>query len=521
MSVGCLGISARLIAIRYNICVRKVLIANRGEIARRIITVCHEMGLRTVAVYSEADREAPFVYEADEAYLLGPAPATESYLAIEKILEIAHRSGAEAIHPGYGFLSENPDFAQACESAGIRFIGPRAEVIRLLGDKGRAKEIAQRNGIPTVPGFTPTEPMDAPSLLEQARRIGFPVLLKAVAGGGGKGMRTVWEESEFLPAVESAQREALSAFGDPRLMLERYIPRPRHVEVQIVGDTYGTVIHLFERECSIQRRHQKIFEESPCPVLDPATREALTASAVKLAQAVGYTNAGTVEFLVEEAPDGLRFYFLEVNTRLQVEHPVTEMVTGIDLVHLQLWIAEGHPLPFTQDAIRQRGHAIEARLYAEDPTNAFAPSLGTIMAWELPHLPHVRLDTGVTMGTTITHHYDPMIAKVIAWGTDRTTAIQRLAHALKQTRILGVRTNLGFLIDLLHHPDFVAGRLHTGFLSEHALTGEPTEIPLPVLCALGLAETLARPARQTSVRSDEPVISDPWQTIGAWQLGGS
>ncbi len=499
---------------------RKVLIANRGEIARRIITACRELGLATVAVYSDADRDAPFVYEADEAYWLGDAPARESYLAIPKIIEIARACGADAIHPGYGFLAENAEFAQACQEAGICFIGPSPEVIRLLGDKGAAKRIAEQNGIPTVPGFNPAEYVDAHTLLEQARRIGFPVLLKAVAGGGGKGMRTVWEESEFLHAAESAQREAEAAFGDPRLMIERYIPRPRHVEVQILADTHGTVLHFFERECSIQRRHQKIIEESPSPVLDDATRAALTDAAVKLARAVGYTNAGTVEFLVEETPDGLRFYFLEVNTRLQVEHPVTEMVTGVDLVHLQLRVASGEPLGLPQDAIRQRGHAIEARLYAEDPANAFAPSLGTVQVWEVPHLPHVRIDSGIVAGNTITHHYDPMIAKLIAWGENREQAIRRLIQALERTVVLGVRTNLGFLIDLLRHPAFQEGKLHTGFLEEYPLTGEPEELSLPVMAALGLAETLLRPRTQAHPVQDGAPVADPWQTLGAWQIGG-
>lgn len=498
---------------------RKVLIANRGEIARRIITTCREYGWQTVAVYSTADCEAPFVHEADFAYHLGDAPAHDSYLAIDKIIDVALQAGVDAIHPGYGFLAENPDFAHACEQAGITFIGPRAEVIRLLGDKARAKQIAEQNGIPTVPGFTPTEPGDGQTLLAHARRIGFPVLLKAVAGGGGKGMRTVWDEADFLPAVESAQREALSAFGDPRLMIERYIPRPRHVEVQIVADTHGNVLHFYERECSIQRRHQKIVEESPSPILDEATRSALTECAVKLAQAVQYTNAGTVEFLLEETREGLRFYFLEVNTRLQVEHPVTEMVTGFDLVALQLRVAQGEPIGLTQQAIVPRGHAIEARLYAEDPENDFAPSLGTIRAWETPHLPYVRFDTGVAPGTAITHHYDPMIAKVIAWGQDRPQAIQRLVHALERTVVLGVRTNLGFLIDLLQHPDFQAGKLHTGFLLENPITGKPTELPTPVLCALGLAETLARPTRQAVATTDGTPLADPWQTLGAWRIG--
>ncbi len=506
---------------------RKVLIANRGEIARRILTACHEMGIRAVALYSEADKDAPFVYEADEAYLLGDAPPSESYLAIEKILTIARQAGADAIHPGYGFLSENPDFASACEQAGIAFIGPSASVLRRLGDKGEAKRLAERAGVPTVPGFIPHKPLTPDQLLQKARQIGFPLLLKAVAGGGGKGMRIVEHESEFLHAAESASREAEGAFGDPRLMLERYLPRPRHVEVQILADQHGKVLHLFERECSIQRRYQKMIEESPSPALDMETRAALTDAAVRVAQLAGYTNAGTVEFLLEETPDGARFYFLEVNTRLQVEHPVTEMVTGLDLVQWQLRIATGEPLPFEQDEIVQRGHAIEARLYAEDPSNDFAPSLGTLTVWHAPHLPGVRIDSGVERGSVITHHYDPLLAKIIAWGTDREQACQRLVYTLQRTAILGVRTNLAFLIDVLSHPEFQAGRLHTGFLQEHPELLKPSEeVPPEVLVALAVLGAADYPpfARATdwlqgrdARASGAPSV---WQRLGRWRLGG-
>ncbi len=501
--------------------IRKVLVANRGEIARRIITACRELGIRTVAVYSNADRELPFVYEADEAYPIGAAPASESYLNIPKIIEVARQAGADAIHPGYGFLSENPTFAQACAEAGIRFVGPRPEVIRLLGDKSAAKRVAEQVGVPTVPGFTPTEYVPPETLLEHARAIGFPVLLKAVAGGGGKGMRVVESEADFIPAAESAQREAEGAFGDPRLMLERYIPRPRHVEVQVLGDEYGNIIHLFERECSIQRRHQKIIEESPSPVIDPATRQALTESAVRLAQAVRYTNAGTFEFLVEQTEQGLRFYFLEVNTRLQVEHPVTEMVTGVDLVHWQLRIASGEPLTLTQEAFTMRGHAIEARLYAEDPANDFAPQIGTLTAWYAPHLPGVRIDTGVETGNTITHHYDPMIAKVIAWASDRESACNRLVNALQQMVVLGVRTNLEFLIDLLQHPAFRAGALHTGFLGEHPITPSTDMPPLEVLQALAVLDPLSQRQRGIGRTPATDSLAPPnlWEQLGYWRIG--
>ncbi len=511
---------------------RKVLVANRGEIARRIISACKELGIQTVAVYSEADEDAPFVSEADFAYPIGGAPASESYLNIPKILEVAQQAGVDAIHPGYGFLAENPIFAQACQDAGIRFIGPRPEVIRLLGDKGEAKRVAEQVGVPTVPGFTPTEDVPLEALLEHARAIGFPVLLKAVAGGGGKGMRIVQSEEEFLPSAESARREAEGAFGDPRLMIERYIPRPRHVEVQILGDEYGNLIHLYERECSIQRRHQKIIEEAPSPILDPETRTALTDSALRLAKAVGYTNAGTCEFLVEETSEGLRFYFLEVNTRLQVEHPVTELITGVDLVHWQLRIASGEPLTLSQDSLPMRGHAIEARLYAEDPTNDFAPQLGTISAWHAPHLPSIRIDAGIIAGNTLTHHYDPMIAKVIAWAEDRQIACNRLLNALQQVIVLGVRTNLEFLIDLLSHPAFRAGALHTGFLEEHPLHKAkqsdipPQEVllalaliePQEVLLALALIEPLTQRQRPVQGISPAPTTS-VWEQIGHWRIG--
>ena len=498
---------------------RKVLIANRGEIARRIIAACHELGIRAVAIYSEADKDAPFVREADEAYLLGDAPAPESYLAIDKILAIAQRAKADAIHPGYGFLAENADFAQACQQAGIAFIGPTASVIRRLGDKGEAKRLTERAGAPVVPGFIPQKPLTPDQLLQKARQIGFPLLLKAVAGGGGKGMRIVQEESEFLHAAESAAREAEGAFGDPRLMLERYLRHPRHVEVQILADHHGKVLHLFERECSIQRRYQKIIEESPSPALDAETRAALTDAAVRIMQAAGYTNAGTVEFLLEETPNGVCFYFLEVNTRLQVEHPVTEMVTGLDIVHWQLRIAMGEPLPFEQSEIPLRGHAMEARLYAEDPANDFAPSLGTIATWHAPHLPGVRIDSGVEQGSLVTHHYDPLLAKIIAWGMDREQARQRLLHALQRMAILGIRTNQEFLINVLSHSAFQAGRLHTGFLQEHSelLTPE-VEAPPEALVALAMLAMIGQRISAAS-KADSPA-PNVWEQLGRWRLGG-
>jgi 3-methylcrotonyl-CoA carboxylase alpha subunit len=498
---------------------RKVLVANRGEIARRVIQACRELGLRSVAVYSDADTNAPFVHEADEAYLLGDAPPRESYLNIERILQIARQSGADAIHPGYGFLSENAAFAEACVDAGIVFIGPRPEVIRLLGDKGEAKRAAERAGVPTVPGYNPKHAATPDELLHAAKQIGFPVLLKAVAGGGGKGMRIAESPDALLELAESAAREALNAFGDPRLMLERYLTCPRHIEVQILADQHGSTIHLYERECSIQRRHQKILEESPSPALSPETRAAICDAAVRLAETVGYTNAGTVEFLYEQTPDGERFYFLEVNTRLQVEHPVTEMVTGVDLVHWQLRIAAGERLELETPS--QRGHAIEARLYAEDPENDFAPSLGTLVAYQQPHLPGVRFDTGVEIGSVITHHYDPMIAKVIAHAPDRATAIRRLVNALEQTIVLGVRTNQAFLIEVLQHPAFVEGALHTGFLNKHPIRAAESQPPAEVLIALALLEPLTRSKSRATLRRDGAgeIAPSPWESFGKWRVG--
>jgi 3-methylcrotonyl-CoA carboxylase alpha subunit len=495
---------------------RKVLVANRGEIARRVIAACREMGIRTVAVYSEADANAPFVAEADEAYLLGDAPPLQSYLAIEKVLAVAQQAGVDAIHPGYGFLAENADFAQQCQQAGVVFIGPDSAVIRRLGDKGEAKRLAERVGVPTLPGFISQKPLPPDQLLQKARQIGFPLLLKAVAGGGGKGMRIVEHESEFLHAAQSASREAESAFGDPRLMLERYLPRPRHIEVQILADQHGKVLHLHERECSIQRRYQKIIEESPSPALDAATRAAITEAAVRIAQAAGYTNAGTVEFLLEETAEGTRFYFMEVNTRLQVEHPVTEMVTGLDLVQWQLRIAAGEALPFTQHDILSRGHAIEARLYAEDPTNEFAPSFGRLEVWHTPQLPGVRIDTGVERGSVITHHYDPMLAKVIAWGETREHARRRLLQALQQIAVLGVRTNLPFLIEVLAHPDFQEGKLHTRFLQEHPeLMQSAVEPPAEVLLALAILTSRATPRPSATL---QPALPNIWEQLGHWRI---
>lgn len=504
---------------------RKVLIANRGEIARRIMAACREMGISTVAVYSEADRYAPFVREADEAYLLGLAPATQSYLKMEKVIEVAKQAGAEAIHPGYGFLAENASFARACEAAGIVFIGPPAEVIQRLGDKSEAKRLAMSAAVPIVPGYMPQGDVSSEQLLEEARKIGFPVLLKAVAGGGGKGMRAVWDESEFLGACDSAAREAKSAFGDDRLMIERYVQRPRHIEVQILGDTRGNLIHLFERECSVQRRHQKIVEESPSPALTPALREQICAAAVRLTKAAGYTNAGTVEFLLETPPnEEARFYFLEVNTRLQVEHPVTEWVTGIDLVQWQIRIAAGQPLTLRQEDVQSRGHAIEARLCAEDPAQDFLPATGTVTHWRSPALPGWRVDAGVESGSEISPYYDSMLAKVIAYAADRECALNRMCHGLSSMEVAGIKTNLAFLKALVSHPAFRAGDLHTGFLEEHAEIQKPEKSAPPeeVLLALAAAETLPRQESfGATTNGSDSDYSLPWRALAGWRLGVS
>src|SRR5713101_7867235 len=420
---------------------KKILIANRGEIAVRIMATCRDMGIATVAIYSEADRHALHTRTADEAYAIGPAPAPQSYLNATTILAVARRSGAEAIHPGYGFLSENADFVEACERAGIVFIGPPAAAMRLMGSKIAAKRLAQSVGAPTIPGYNGDSQDDA-ILLQEAQRIGFPLLIKASAGGGGKGMREVHSAADFLDQLAGARREAQSAFGDSTVFLERLLLQPRHIEIQVLGDEFGNLIHLGERECSIQRRHQKIVEESPSVALTPALRAEMGAAAVRLAKAAGYVNAGTIEFLLDSVK---RFYFLEMNTRLQVEHPVTELVTGIDLVRHQLLIAAGQPLSLSQEQISPRGHAIETRLYAEDPEHNFLPSTGTVRRFMKPEGPGMRVDSGIESGNEITQFYDPMIAKMIVYGEDRAAAIERMQRALEQTAVFGVKTNAPLL----------------------------------------------------------------------------
>lgn len=445
---------------------KKILIANRGEIAVRVMRTCREMGISTVAVYSDADARSPHVRFADEAVSIGPATSRDSYLNIERIIGASIRTGSDAIHPGYGFLSENAEFAEACNNAGLTFIGPTADAIRKMGLKSTARGIMSNAEVPVVPGYD-GEDQSIKALSHQAASIGLPVLIKASAGGGGKGMRVVRAASDLEAAIEASRREAEKAFGDGALLLEKYIERARHIEVQILGDLHGNLIYLFERECSIQRRHQKIIEESPSPIVDPELRRRMCEAALAAGRAIGYTNAGTVEFIL--APSG-EFHFIEVNTRLQVEHPVTEMITGLDLVKLQIEIAEGKPLTLLQEQVKQTGHAIEARLYAEDPRNDFLPATGAMLEWEPPALMDgLRTDSGIESGTVIGIHYDPLLAKLIAYDAGRDSALRKLEYALENLVTLGVTTNREFLIRVLEHSAFQSGRYDTAFIDEHLI----------------------------------------------------
>jgi acetyl-CoA carboxylase biotin carboxylase subunit len=448
---------------------KKILIANRGEIAVRVIRACRELGVRTVAVFSEVDRAALHVAQADEAYLIGPASARESYLHIDRVLETARGTGAEAIHPGYGFLSENPGFARACAQAGVKFIGPPPSAMELMGSKTRARQAMLAAKVPCVPGSSKgLSSSEAQSLAEE---IGFPVMLKAAAGGGGKGMRLVREPAELKSAYDTAQSEALRAFNDAEVYLEKFIENPRHIEIQVLGDEHGNVVYLGERECSVQRRHQKVIEESPSAFVDEDLRRRMGAVAVQAARSAGYTNAGTIEFLVDSQRN---FYFLEMNTRLQVEHPVTELVTGFDLVHLQLRIASGEKLPFVQEDVTLRGHAIECRIYAEDPDNNFFPSPGRITRLERPSGPGIREDSGVYEGWTVPLDYDPMLSKLIAYAPDRDSALARMQRALGEYYVGGIKTNLPLFRRILENPDFAAARIDTGFL-DRLLTAPPAQ----------------------------------------------
>lgn len=496
--------------------IRKLLIANRGEIACRIARTCRRLGIRTVAVFSEADAEALHVRLADEAVAIGPPPATESYLAIPKLLEAARRTGADAVHPGYGFLAESAAFATAVREAGLVFVGPSPEAMARLGAKDGAKALAEAAGVPVVPGYRGTDQSDA-RLSAEAERLGFPLLIKAVAGGGGKGMRRVDRPADFLEALYACRREAAAAFGDERVLLERAIDRPRHVEVQVMADRDGRVVHLLERDCTLQRRHQKILEEAPAPGLDGSLRTALGTAAVRLAAAAGYEGAGTIEFLL--APDG-NFYFIEANTRLQVEHPVTEAITGLDLVAWQIRIAEGRPLPLDQGAIRSAGHAIEARLYAEDPAKGFLPSTGRLEHLVLPEgLDGVRIDSGVVEGDAVTPHYDPLIAKIVVHGEDRAAALARLERALDATTVVGPQTNLAFLRRVIRQPAFRAAAIDTLWLDREggrlaAAEDEPEPVDL-VTAALLLAEAERERAREAA----GPWRTSPWFALEGFRLG--
>jgi len=494
---------------------RKILIANRGEIAVRVLRGCHELGIPAVAVFSEADRASLHVRLADEAYSIGPAPSRESYLRIDKLIDVARRAGCDALHPGYGFLAENPQLARACVEAGVTFIGPTAAAMEQLGSKTASRQLARRVGVPTVPGTTdPIERLEEAA--ETARGIGFPILLKAVAGGGGKGMRLVRNEAELPAAWRDAGSEALNAFGDARLYLEKFLTRPRHIEMQIFGDRQGRIVYLGERECSVQRRHQKVIEEAPSPVMDPALRRAMGEAAVKLAGAGGYTNAGTVEFLVDEARS---FFFLEVNTRLQVEHPVTEAVTGLDLVKLQIRLAAGEPLPFTSEQVVLRGHAVEARIYAEDPDNNFFPSPGKILARRVPAGPGIRMDDGVYPGWTVPTDYDPLLGKLIAWGVDRDEAIARLRRALEEYYVSGIKTNIGLFRRILVDPQFLRSEFHTRWLDEWLETSRQVH-PAASGEQPGTAEDVAAVAAalwQMSNNGAGPAASPP-QPESRWKL---
>ena len=488
----------------------KILIANRGKIAVRVMRACREMGIRTVAVYSEADRTALHVRYADEAFFIGPSPSSESYLKMETILEVARKTGAEAIHPGYGFLSENARFAQACKNAGVVFIGPSAEAITAMGEKTSARRVAVAAGVPVVPGAL--HPLaDNDQILAEAKRIGYPLMLKAAAGGGGKGLRLVHQAADLEGSVARARSEAKSAFGDDSLYLEKAILKPHHIEIQILADTHGNVVHLFERECSIQRRHQKIIEESPSPFVTPELRARMGSLSVSLARSVGYVNAGTLEFLVDENREP---YFLEMNTRLQVEHPITEMVTGIDLVQMQIRIASGEPLPFAQSDLTQRGHAIECRVCAEDPAANFVPNPGRIESLRVPGGPGVRDDSGVYEGFEVPMFYDPLISKLVAHAETREAATARMLRAVSEYQITGIKTTLPFFDRALRHPRFVEGDYDTGFVA--SLQAEKDERSRPVEIAMAAAAVAAFRERRASRiapagRSD---ASSLW-----WRLG--
>ena len=491
----------------------KILIANRGEIAIRIMRACRELGIKTVAVYSEADKNAQHVQFADEAVLLGGAAPKESYLNVDALLRAARDSQADAIHPGYGFLSENASFAAAVESANLTFIGPSADSIRAMGDKAESKILMKKAGVPTVPGFEGLESYD--EFKKAANEIGYPVLVKAAAGGGGKGMRVVNAESELKEAIELARREALNAFGDERLLIEKYLAEAHHIEIQVFGDKHGNLVHLFERECSVQRRHQKIIEESPSPLLTPELRARMGEAAVNAAQAVNYHNAGTVEFIFD--PKTQQYYFLEMNTRLQVEHPVTELVTGLDLVHWQIRIAAGEKFPFTQSDLHQHGHAIECRVYAEDPATGFLPSTGKLLQFIQPQGPGIRVDSGFATGDEVTHFYDPLLAKLVVYAGNREDAIKRMKSALNDFIVHGVVTNIDYMHAVLETDDFKQGKVSTRWVETKFGEWNIPQPELHALIAAALADVVFVGGKAQPAVSNETDPFNPWKQTGNYR----
>lgn len=499
---------------------KKILIANRGEIANRIIKGCREMGISTVAVYSEVDRKSLHVQVSDEAVCIGPAPAVESYLNVDSIMQAALKTGAEAIHPGYGFLAENAAFARRCEDEKIIFIGPNSQAMELVGDKVRARKTMEKAGIPIIPGMKGTH-KNVADYSADAKKIGYPVMIKASAGGGGKGMRIVLKENDLLAALEAGQREAKSAFGDESVYLEKYIEEPRHVEFQVLADNYGNTVHLFERECSIQRRHQKIIEESPSQVLDQNLREKMGETAKKVMRVSGYNNAGTVEFLLDKDKN---FFFLEVNARLQVEHPVTELISGVDLVHQQIKIAFGEKLAFSQKDLEQKGHAIECRIYAEDPLNNFLPSSGKVLFLKEPSGPGVRHDCGIYSGCEVPIYYDPILAKLIVWAEDRDQSCKRMLEALDDYVVLGVKTSIDFLKEVISHPAFQSAQTTTGFIEQHFRNWEGKEKPedLEKMALIVAAfDSLNGSFGGVGLSTERKFEYSPWLSLGRWRIGGS
>jgi acetyl-CoA carboxylase biotin carboxylase subunit len=496
--------------------IKKLLIANRGEIAVRVIRASHELGIPTVGVYSTADRDSLHVQLADEAICIGEPPPAESYLNIDKLVSTARNVGADAVHPGYGFLAENANFAKRCEEAGLIFVGPSSRTLRLVGDKVESRKIMVQAGIPVIPGMY-NKARSLKQSVAEAKKLGFPVLVKASLGGGGKGMRIVEQENDLEKALLSGRRESKSAFGDASVYIEKYVARPKHIEFQILGDQYGQLIHLFERECSIQRRHQKLVEETPSPALNTELRQRMGELAVRAAKTVGYTNAGTIEFLYDKG----NFYFLEVNARIQVEHPITELTTGVDLVKQQLLIASGEPLSLSQDSVFQRGHAIECRIYAEDPGNRFLPSPGRILFVHEPSGPGIRMDSGIYSGFDVTRFYDPILSKLVVWGEDRETARRKAVSALSDYVILGIRTTVDFLLHLVNHADFAAGKTYTDFIEKNmggwSDAGPKEHLDLAMIAAaIHSYKQLSAPTRREGTVE---VSFSPWSALGRWRVG--